>query len=107
MRKYARELRALGIQVTSTWHDDKIGKGSWEYQALRDLDDIHDANCLVMFTKPRSFTGGRHTEFGYALALGKRIILVGPKNENVFQAGVRRVRNWKDVKTTLANYASI
>ena len=38
---------------------------------------------VIVFTGEPSTSGGLHTEFGMALALKKRLILVGPR-ENVF-----------------------
>jgi hypothetical protein len=55
--------------------------------AQDDVEDVAAAGVLISFTEtPRelnSSRGGRHVEFGYALALGKWCILVGPR-ENVF-----------------------
>jgi hypothetical protein len=44
------------------------------------------ADAVIIFTEiPNTVlaTGGRHVEFGLALAQGKRVIVVGPR-ENVF-----------------------
>ena len=44
------------------------------------------ADAVIVFTEmPNSVlaTGGSHVEFGLALAQGKRVIVVGPR-ENVF-----------------------
>ena len=44
------------------------------------------ADAVIIFTEiPNTIlaTGGRHVEFGLALAQGKRMIIVGPR-ENVF-----------------------
>ncbi len=44
------------------------------------------ADAVIIFTEiPNTIlaTGGRHVEFGLALAQGKRVIIVGPR-ENVF-----------------------
>ena len=44
------------------------------------------ADTVIIFTEiPNTIlaTGGRHVEFGLALAQGKRVIIVGPR-ENVF-----------------------
>ena len=54
--------------------------------ASEDLEDIRRADVVICFTEePRSNNsrGGRHVEFGYALGLGKTIVIVGPR-ENVF-----------------------
>lgn len=47
--------------------------------ALQDLEDIRQADTIVAFTDGEKARGGRHVEFGYAAALGHRLILVGPR----------------------------
>lgn len=95
----AGELRRAGFPITSRWHDPKFGHGKnfavdysdqgrdgMSKEANEDLSDIRDADVLIAFTQPpkTSYTsGGRHVEFGYALALGKKILVCGPV-ENVF-----------------------
>lgn len=54
--------------------------------ALLDLDDVAKADTVILFTHERGSLqpgGGRFVEFGYGLALGKRMIVIGP-HENVF-----------------------
>ena len=57
--------------------------------ALEDVGDLAHADCLVTFTEQPergvawAARGGRHVEFGIALACGKRLCVVGPR-ENVF-----------------------
>src|SRR5260221_13260147 len=52
--------------------------------AAEDLADIDQADAVVLFTQAgRHFAGGRHVEAGYALGKGKRLVVVGPR-ENVF-----------------------
>jgi hypothetical protein len=52
-----------------------------------DCADVASANCVISFTEaPRSplgTRGGRHVEFGMAVALGKQLIVVGHR-ENLF-----------------------
>lgn len=54
-----------------------------------DLSDVQSCDLLIAFTeKPRSDAagrgrGGRHVELGIAIGQGKRIIIVGPR-ENIF-----------------------
>lgn len=109
--QYRDELRALGIVVTSRWLDgnhqlDKSGapigehgehlveNGDGERAAqLRqhfvqeDCADVLSADCVISFTEePRSLSGnrgGRHVEFGIAVAARKRLIVVGYR-ENLF-----------------------
>ena len=54
--------------------------------AAEDMADVLAAETLIAFTEePRSGNsrGGRHVELGIALAAGKRVIVIGPR-ENVF-----------------------
>ena len=58
-------------------------------EAAEDLEDVLRADCLVSFTEEPAAgvawaaRGGRHVEFGIALAMGKRLCVVGPR-ENIF-----------------------
>lgn len=94
---YAAQLRELGCVVTSRWLDgdhqvDDRGLSTEAEASERvrfaceDWSDLEDADWCISFTEsPRSANsrGGRHVEFGAALALGKRCVVVGPR-ENVF-----------------------
>jgi hypothetical protein len=86
MRERAAELQALGHEVTSEWISGSHGGDDRAAYAQIDLRDL-DASDAVIFwstTPPNSRTrGGKHVEFGYALAKGKAIFIVG-KAENVF-----------------------
>jgi hypothetical protein len=93
------ELQRLGHTVTSRWLDTEWNETEQEGQvyssaappeyreqyAVTDVEDVLAADCLVAFTEqPRSGgRGGRHVEYGIALATGKRLIVVGPR-ENLF-----------------------
>jgi hypothetical protein len=89
MAVLARHLHQAGHFVTSTWVQSRDGRLPDVVCAITDLDDLAAAECLVSFTEeptehvPWAARGGRHVEFGYALAAGKRLCLVGPR-ENVF-----------------------
>src|SRR5690348_6492907 len=78
-------LREAGIVVTSRWLDETHSlKGSTSEMsplervmtALKDVEDVKAADGMLFFAEapydqpPR---GGRHVEFGMALALGKPI----------------------------------
>jgi hypothetical protein len=92
-------LQALGHKITSRWidcHPDVVGDftESFDSEMLNtnpeqcaplgqhDLDDIDKADTVISFTGFGG-KGGRHVEFGYALAKGKKLFIVGPR-ENVF-----------------------
>lgn len=92
MRGYRDELLAkvLNSEVTSRWVNDD-GKWAEDFPpdmindspqdcmsiAEGDLDDIVEANVLVLFAG--AGRGGRHVEFGYAMALGKRLVVIGTR----------------------------
>jgi hypothetical protein len=91
-------LEGLGHEVTSRWVDRHNGTlpqsippnrlngdpGSCAPFALNDLSDMVVADAVVSFTsRDGGGKGGRHVEFGWALAAGKRVIVVGPR-EHVF-----------------------
>ena len=91
--QYAERARDAGLTVNSRWLTQAAGlgysggsEGAGAMFAARDLEDIKTADGLLFFAEdpvigiPR---GGRHVEFGVALALGKKIEVCGPK-ENVF-----------------------
>jgi nucleoside 2-deoxyribosyltransferase len=78
----ATELEHLGMEVTSRWRFED-GTIPLAACAQMDLDDVKDADVLLLLTSGGKSGGGKHVETGYAIALGKRVIMVGPK-ENVF-----------------------
>jgi len=91
LRRYAEELWGAGFIVTSSWidseddDDERLGTKERVAIAHRDLDDLRLARYVVAFTEGPSgpSRGGRHVELGFALALGRRVIIVGPA-ENVY-----------------------
>ena len=95
MRFYAVGLSEMGYEVTSRWilgqHDtppDGIEPGSIAHHAWAandDLADIDRAATVILFTAWPSTKGGRHVEFGYALATGKKIVVIGER-ESVFHS---------------------
>jgi hypothetical protein len=125
MRAWRSFLQEAGHQVTSSWFDqpekmDEAMPSTRERSiacAERDIQDIKAANVFVLHNARRmhcsyramdmSFhqgRGGRHTEFGIALTLGKPCILVGER-ENVFHhlAAVHVVERIEDVLPILAS----
>jgi hypothetical protein len=87
MRGVRDVLTALGHEVTSRWIDCHTGKyltsftpkhlnNDPEYCArlgLHDLEDVDDADAVISFTDTAGGgKGGRHVEFGYALAAPSR-----------------------------------
>ena len=87
MGKVADYLKEKGFEITSRWvYGGEATAGSNEACALLDLEDVDNADAIISFTHARGTMtsgGGRHVEFGYALAKGKECVIIGPK-ENVF-----------------------
>lgn len=102
--KYSRhpEMRAVrdllenshGHVVTSRWiegnHDitsDANADSERQRFAIEDFMDMRDAGLLLWFSEPEKIEGrnrgGRHVEFGMALAYHIPVIVIGRK-ENVF-----------------------
>jgi hypothetical protein len=110
-------LRGMGHEVTSRWIDLHGGKESvdgledqlqtnpeeFEEYGEHDLEDIRNADVIMCFAGGGG-RGGRHVEWGYAYALGKRMILVGPR-ENVFHAlgCVEHYASWPSLVMALAD----
>ena len=99
MRTYRYQLEKIGIQATSRWVNEDPQAGfnrydSFETYAQHDLDDVLAADLLIFFSEPEgvSTSGGRHVEFGIALAAGIPIYVVG-EHENVFHS-LPSVRHW-------------
>lgn len=79
--------------LDTEWEEKEVGGHSvapLEYRrkwALQDVEDVKCCDCLIAFSEDNlslaGKRGGRHVEFGIALALGKRLIVVGPR-ENLF-----------------------
>jgi nucleoside 2-deoxyribosyltransferase len=102
MQDVRNVLEGLGHRVTSRWidlHCDTPGDFTKSFTkeflntypknctfiGERDIEDLNKADIIISFTEEDGSggKGGRHVEFGYALARGKRLIIVGPR-ENVF-----------------------
>lgn len=91
MQKVRADLARLGHVVTSRWIEGTdVDKPNHDIANI-DTADLEMAECVISFTEmPRApvegaTRGGRHVEFGMALALGKRVIVVGYR-ENVFHS---------------------
>ncbi len=111
MSRYRSALHALGHEVTGRWIDGmhQVGDDGTPLgdsgeklvesgdptaaEKLRvkfardDIEDVMAADVVIVFTEePRvsgASRGGRHVEFGIALAARKWVITIGPR-ENIF-----------------------
>jgi len=118
--RYRAELQAAGVEVTARWLDGahqvylsgeplgpeqealiESGAASPELRArfaAEDWNDLTSADVVINFTEPprsNASRGGRHVEFGAALALEIRCLVVGHR-ENVFHClpEVEFFENW-------------
>ena len=88
-----QDLQALGHTIVSRWSrpdDDHVLPTGLSEQAsddarrrfaLEDMEDLHKANCLILLGEPprNNSRGGHLVEFGVALGLGLRVMVVGPR----------------------------
>ena len=95
---YREQLLSIGDTVTSRWLDFRK-MPSWSCGIARqDCEDLMAADAVIIFTEiPNTIlaTGGRHVEFGLALAQGKRVISRRSTRERVplFAAGLSDLRH--------------
>jgi len=108
--RYAADLEERGYTVTSRWlqgsHQiDDVGlsveakREERERFAREDWEDLKGADACISFTevlRTSNSRGGRHVEFGGALAFGQTVIVIGPR-ENVFHclAQVKLFPDWE------------
>lgn len=86
MESYVPLFNDMGYDVIARWVFGGEDGLTREDIAKLDLDDVAAADTLIIFTHPRrepQTGGGRFVEMGYAIALGKEIIVIG-HHENVF-----------------------
>jgi hypothetical protein len=94
-------LTEAGHHVTSRWIDEAarldgvcaavpIGDPRRAANARMDLDDLEAAEAILVLVPPEGGCG-MWLELGYALALGKRVLMVGPARERTIFAEVAGV----------------
>lgn len=103
VRGFRDELARVGYDTCARWLDEDheissltvgaatgLDDATIAGHAATDLADIDQCDILVLITESvadivggTATSGGRHVEMGYAVALGKQVIVVG-KPENVF-----------------------
>jgi len=91
MRSLRERINAIpGCAVQSTWLDMPDDASPQECADI-DLDEVAKSDLLIAFTEEPGVpsTGGRHVEYGVALACGVETWVVGP-SENVFHSLVGR-----------------
>jgi hypothetical protein len=110
MRGVRDVLETFGHEITSRWIDQHGGNVLESFVADKlntdpehcakygrvDVEDMTAADVIISFTtSDGGGKGGRHVEFGWGLAAGKRMILVGPR-EHIFHTlpGVEWYPDW-------------
>lgn len=106
-------LRAAGHGVNSRWIDggaELAATGEYfsadaemaRYAAI-DCEDVMAANTLVQITGDKQTHGARHSELGMAMATGKRMVLLGPREQIFhFHSAVRVVKDLAELLAVLA-----
>jgi nucleoside 2-deoxyribosyltransferase len=90
MQIWAKYLESKGHTITSLWiYGNEMGVDMTRHDgATMDLDHVNEADVLLSEVLPYKTPfsgGGRHVEFGYALAKGKILINVGDgTGEHIF-----------------------
>lgn len=109
LRECAAELEACDYLVTSSWlkehYDPNVQLKELTDEdnrkiAEQDVVDIDRAEALVFFAEDQNAQpprGGRHAEYGYALAKGLQLFVIGAK-ENIFHflPNVKVYQTWRD-----------
>lgn len=117
VRKQREELRAIGIECTSSWADEKAAPdcqlpdflpSDHLFCAITDIKDIDRSDAVVLVTQDPTkpfVRGGRMHEFGYAMGRGKKLIICGPK-ENIFHylPSVTECKDFEETKQALLKY---
>lgn len=102
----AQELECAGYEITSPWIDggtDTAQGYELMKAAVEDLKGIDQADYLMLLALPFGTYyngGGRWCEFGYALALGKRMVVIGD-HETIF-CHLPRVRVYSTVGAAIS-----
>jgi hypothetical protein len=117
MRAVRDDLFVYGHTITSRWIDQHDGallesivqerlnsepQNCAKYAQV-DISDIRRADAVISFTSIEGGgKGGRHVEFGVALALQKMLVIVGPR-ENIFHTlgSIRHFPEWNSCKEWL------
>lgn len=83
IRKMKENLVELGHVVTSTWLYEQVPpvgikeKDFHRKMAIKDLNEVSEADCLILDVDNPTKTMGKNIEFGFALAKHKLLYVVG------------------------------
>jgi hypothetical protein len=118
----AAQLRACGIQVTSSWLNEPHSSSTKPSElpaeerrayAIQDVADVFAADIVVFQDDSHIRRAGRHVEFGIAVAIGQTrpmpIFVVGAERANIFHflPQVHHFSTWDETKDRLCELARI
>ncbi len=111
MRVVRDDLVAMGHVVTSRWLDiEDLGQSPvpddfevCREAAINDFDDIIYADMFLVLTDERPVGAGHHVELGYALALGKHVVVVGPIKSIFHHLADHHYATWEEAKARMTN----
>lgn len=97
---FVEKLRGLGYGVSSTWLLERtltpVSKEVQMRYAVRDYDEIADADWLVVDTFDITPRGGREVEIGLAMAWHKKVYVVGPERNVFHTLADARFDSWEE-----------
>ena len=107
IRKYAIELRILGFDITMPWFELHVAPAVEDkaWSAVEDERGVRQADtCVFIFERELPYAGA-HSELGMAIALNKRVIIVGSTGaSNIFTHHplVEHVDTWEEAVQCLS-----
>jgi hypothetical protein len=91
IRQHKERLIQMGHSVVSTWLEEQVrpdGMNEEQFErkmAMKDLQEVAAADCLILDVENPSRTAGKMIETGFALAKHKLIYVVGkPPLHSIF-----------------------
>lgn len=116
IRTVAEDLRNLGVSVCARWLDEQKCPENQNFEdfladnALNDLQDLETCDTIVRFSDiiqsemvpAKLISGARMFETGYSYKAGKRVIVIGGR-QNVFDRlpGIIHLDTVENLKTML------
>ncbi len=120
-KRHVLELVEVGYIVASTWligevpfsfDEDKLDEcfATAKALAITNFEDLKEADTVICFAEPADSPnqrGNRHVEFGMAVGMGKRVILIG-EPEIAFHClpGIERYDTWEACLSALNEVAT-
>jgi len=82
IKTYADKLRALGHTITFPWFERHLGDTPLPVAAMEDTRGVRESEvCIFVFQWVLPYSGAM-SELGMAIALDKRVIIIGHGGDN-------------------------